>query len=210
MVLRWTRRCGIPENAVRKGEATSVGLVGNCADLNSGTGEARRGAGRFADGPDERARSIGAIRAEWETLMRRWSAEEESRRVQEALDAAMAHTSRGCWIAEAGRVTLIREQHSNVCVRTGRENATTFRDLCRRTSGHLLEGKGPFRWRRFSGKLRTSADGSTGAGTFSAERAVGALDQAGAEAREISGAAIADLLAGVRRARQVGLALTIW
>ena len=49
----------ILKNAVRKGEATSVGLVGQLRGRDSGAGEARRCAG-FVDRPDQRARSRSA------------------------------------------------------------------------------------------------------------------------------------------------------
>ena len=52
----------ILKNAVRKGEATSVGLVGNCADVIPGTRAPRR-CSRSADGPDQRARSDRRLRS---------------------------------------------------------------------------------------------------------------------------------------------------
>ena len=52
------------KNAVSKREATSVGLVGNCADLIPEL--AKRGVvPDLADGSDERARSHRRICAEW-------------------------------------------------------------------------------------------------------------------------------------------------
>src|SRR5208337_3535306 len=47
------------------------------------------------------------------------------------------------------------------------------------------------------------ADGPTGAGNVSAKRALEALDPDGAEESEIPGAALAHLLAGLRRAGQI-------
>src|SRR5580704_6873857 len=58
-------------------------------------------------------------------------------------------------------------------------------------------------WRGFG----HCAGGSAGAGFVSGKRASGAMDQAGAEAREVSGIAVADLLAGVWRARQVWIGI---
>jgi len=56
MVTSLDEALRILKNAVRKGEATSIGLVGNCADVIPEL--AKRGVvPRFVDGPNQRARS---------------------------------------------------------------------------------------------------------------------------------------------------------
>src|SRR5438034_295616 len=103
MVTSLDEALRILKNAVRKGEATSVGLE-ELRGLDSGAGEARSSAG-FADGPDQRARSHRRICAErHDAGSGAGAAREKSRGIQETFaggDGAARPGDAG--FAEAGR-----------------------------------------------------------------------------------------------------------
>src|SRR5205807_2596964 len=133
--------------------------------------------------------------------------EKESRGIQEAGNGGDGGARPGdAGFAEAGSSDVrLREQHSNLRVSAGREERVRLSGICAGVHpAAILRGQRAVPVGRAFGRgFGHRADGSTGAGNVSKGRVPESLDQAGAEAREISRVAIAHLLAGIWRARQV-------
>ena len=206
MVTSLDEALRILKNAVRKGEATSVGLVGNCADLIPDL--AKRGVvPDIADGPDQCARPDWRVCAEWDDAGGgAGAAREESRGVPEACRWRRwaKHVQGMLDLQKLGAVTF--DYGNNIrtfAFEAGVKNAYGFPGFVPAYIRPLFcEGKGPFRWAALSGEASDIArTDQLVLEMFPRERASEALDHDGAEEREVSGAAVADLLAGVRGAR---------
>ena len=109
-----TRRSTVNERPRSAAQALSVGLVGNCADVHSGTGAARHRA-RHSDRPDQRARPAlkgyvpnGMTLAE--ALALRCSNPDEY--VRRSIDAMAQHVARHARVETHGRGDVrLRQQH---------------------------------------------------------------------------------------------------
>jgi urocanate hydratase len=196
MVTSLDEALRILKNAVRKGEATSVGLVGNCADLIPEL--AKRGV--VPDLLTDRAHTIHRrIRAERDDFgCGAGAAEEESK--SEALMAAMAPVR--ILVAEAGRDD-IRHETFERCGRTEVRTRTAL--VVWRTFGRSLRGKDRFGRRFQASGHRANRQLVLG---FFRKRAVGRWIKL-AQKREVSGAPSRICwLHGERD--KFGLALVIW
>ena len=141
---------------MRKGEATSVGLVGNCADLIPEL--AKRGVvPDLLDGPDQRARSDRRICAERDDAgSGAGAAQKESRKsTRKHSMAAMAQHVQGMLdLQKLGAVTF--DYGNNIrtfAFQQGVKNAYDFPGFVPAYIRPLFcEGKGPFRWAALSGE----------------------------------------------------------
>ncbi len=195
------------KNAVRKGEATSVGLAGNCADVIPEL--ARRGVvpdvltdQTSAHDPLNGYVPNGMSLAAALELRKANPAEYKKKSM-----AAMAQHVQGMLeLQKLGAMTF--DYGNNIrtfAYEQGVKNAYDFPGFVPAYIRPLFcEGKGPFRWAALSGEASDIArTDKLVLEMFPHDDHLTSLDQTGAEAREVSGAAVADLLAGVRRARQI-------
>src|SRR5262249_940694 len=206
----------ILKNAVRKGEATSVGLVGNCADLIPEL--ARRGVVPDLLTDQTSAHDpIGGyvpngMSLETALELRKRDRDEYRKR---SLAAMAQHVQGMLDLQKLGSVTF--DYGNNIrtfAYQQGVKNAYDFPGFVPEYIRPLFcEGKGPFRWAALSGEApaiaatdkRVRGEGRAGAGDGSGERTFAPLDHAGAKARAFPGIAGANLLARIRRARQIRL-----
>ena len=150
----------ILKNAVRKREATSVGLVGNCADVIPEL--ARRGVvpDLLTDQTSAHDPIGGYIPQGLDVAqaaeLRQRDPETYRKRSLESMAQARGGHARA---AKAGRGHVrLRQQHSDVCLTSkALRTLTTFPDSCRHIFGrYSAKGAGRFAGRRFRASLRIS------------------------------------------------------
>ncbi len=196
----------ILKNAVRKREATSVGLVGNCADVIPEL--ARRGVV-----PDLLTDQTSAhdpvggyipqgLNVEQAAELRQSDPESYRKR---SLESMAKHVEGMLALQKAGRGHIrLRQQHPHFRFPAGREERLRFSRLRARVhpSAFLRRPRTVSLGRAFRRAFGHSSHRQARARNVSARRNSLPLDRAGAKARAISGIAVAHLLAGVWRARQ--------
>ena len=204
----WMKRCAMIEEARERGQAISVGLVGNCADVIPEL--ARRGVV-----PDILTDQTSAhdplqrLRPQWNDAGRSArAARVESRRIHSSGPSqAMGAARRGHAGAETNgrRDVRLRQQHPHPgqarrrreCLRYSRLRARVYSPaVLRRTRSVSLGGA-------LGIARRHPRDRSTGAGTLPGQRRAQALAGPGARAHPVSRTAGAHLLAGLRRASRI-------
>ena len=200
------RRC---DEAQTRGEALSVGLVGNCADVLPEM--VRRGIV-----PDVLTDQTSAHDPLNGYVPQRHDAGRSAPRCAlpirtnmcaRSIDAMGAHVDGDAGAAKARRGDVrLRQQHPHAGAR--RPAWSDAFDIPGFVPEYIrplfCEGRGPFRWVALSGDpADIHRTDRAGARTVSAQRNAGALDAAGAGAHPVPGAARAHLLAGLRRARRI-------
>ena len=196
----------ILKNAVRKREATSVGLIGNCADVIPEL--ARRGV--VPDLLTDQTSAHDPIGGYIPQGLDVAQAAELRKADPEAYASARSNPSRGMWKAcsrcrKLGSVTF--DYGNNIrtfAFEQGVKNAYDFPGFVPAYIRPLFcEGRGPFRWAALSGEPsdihRTD---QLVLEMFPHDEILSRWIQARAEARAVSGTARAHLLAGLWRTRQ--------
>ena len=184
-----------------KREATSVGLVGNCADLIPEL--AKRGVVPDVLTDQTSAHDpINGYVPNGMTLEQAWELRKKNPQEyrKRAIAAIGEHVQGMLDLQKLGAVTF--DYGNNIrtfAFEAGVKNAYDFPGFVPAYIRPLFcEGKGPFRWAALSGRgFGHCADGPAGSGNVSGERAFEAVDHVGGEEGKVPGTAIEDLLVGI-------------